>query len=82
MLDRRRFLNWMITPAVVAAAGAVLRPGRALAAGEAALGETATPRETRSDERFWREIQQAFTVDRSLINLNNGGVSPSPAYVQ
>lgn len=25
---------------------------------------------------------QAFTVDRSLVNLNNGGVSPSPAWVQ
>ena len=34
------------------------------------------------DEEFWREIQAAFTVDRSLVNLNNGGVSPSPAYVQ
>jgi selenocysteine lyase/cysteine desulfurase len=34
------------------------------------------------DEDFWREIQQAFTVDRNLINLNNGGVSPSPRTVQ
>ena len=35
-----------------------------------------------ADEDFWREIQSAFTVDRSLINLNNGGVSPSPKTVQ
>jgi selenocysteine lyase/cysteine desulfurase len=34
------------------------------------------------DEDFWREIQNAFTVDRALINLNNGGVSPSPRIVQ
>ena len=34
------------------------------------------------DEPFWAEVQRAFTVDRSLVNLNNGGVSPSPAYVQ
>jgi len=34
------------------------------------------------DERFWYEIGRAFTVDRSLINLNNGGVSPSPRFVQ
>jgi len=34
------------------------------------------------DEDFWAEVAQAFTVDRSLVNLNNGGVSPSPAYVQ
>ncbi|MGH7673634.1 MAG: aminotransferase class V-fold PLP-dependent enzyme [Gemmatimonadales bacterium] len=35
-----------------------------------------------ADEDFWAEIQRAFTVDRTLINLNNGGVSPSPRVVQ
>jgi isopenicillin-N epimerase len=40
------------------------------------------PEEVAKDENFWREIQQSFTVDRSLINLNNGGVSPSPRVVQ
>ena len=39
------------------------------------------PEDVASDEDFWREIQQAFTVDRSLVNLNNGGVSPSPKVV-
>lgn len=34
------------------------------------------------NESFWYRVQQAFTVDRSLINLNNGGVSPSPEFVQ
>ncbi len=34
------------------------------------------------DEDFWFTVQQAFTVDRSIINLNNGGVSPAPAIVQ
>lgn len=33
------------------------------------------------DESYWREIQQAFSVSRSLINLNNGGVCPSPRVV-
>jgi selenocysteine lyase/cysteine desulfurase len=41
-----------------------------------------SPEEAAKNEDFWREIQQAFTVDRSLINLNNGGVSPSPRIVQ
>ena len=41
-----------------------------------------TPDELAGDEDFWLEIQQAFTVDRTLINLNNGGVSPSPRVVQ
>ncbi len=34
------------------------------------------------NENYWSHIQQAFPVDRSLVNLNNGGVSPSPAFVQ
>jgi len=38
--------------------------------------------ETARDEDYWREIQQAFTVDRNIINLNNGGVCPSPKIVQ
>ncbi|HKY04875.1 MAG TPA: aminotransferase class V-fold PLP-dependent enzyme [Blastocatellia bacterium] len=41
-----------------------------------------SPEEIARDETFWREIQQSFTVDRSLINLNNGGVCPSPRVVQ
>ncbi|MFQ5679038.1 MAG: aminotransferase class V-fold PLP-dependent enzyme [Gemmatimonadota bacterium] len=32
-------------------------------------------------EEFWVEVQKAFTVDRSLVNLNNGGVSPTPGHV-
>jgi selenocysteine lyase/cysteine desulfurase len=41
-----------------------------------------SPEEVAADEDYWFEIQQAFTVDRSIINLNNGGVSPSPRVVQ
>ena len=40
------------------------------------------PLELAQDEDFWTEIQQAFTIDRGLINLNNGGVAPSPRVVQ
>src|SRR5437899_12996679 len=40
------------------------------------------PADVAQDEDFWREVQQAFTLDRTLINLNNGGVSPSPRVVQ
>ncbi len=35
-----------------------------------------------SDEDYWSVIQQAYTVNPALINLNNGGVSPSPRIVQ
>jgi selenocysteine lyase/cysteine desulfurase len=41
-----------------------------------------TPEDVARDEDFWFEIQRAFTVDRTYINLNNGGVSPSPLVVQ
>ncbi len=34
------------------------------------------------DEDYWSVIQQAYTVNSNFINLNNGGVSPSPRVVQ
>jgi isopenicillin-N epimerase len=34
-----------------------------------------------ADESYWREVQQAFTVSRSLIDLNNGFTCPSPKVV-
>ena len=34
-----------------------------------------------ADESYWSEIQRAFDVDRTMINLNNGGVSPTPTHV-
>lgn len=43
--------------------------------------EHLTPEQAAMDEDFWFEIQQAFTVTRGIINLNNGGVSPSPRIV-
>lgn len=49
---------------------------------EAAVELTALdPKEAAQDEAFWREIQQAFTVSRGLINLNNGAVGASPQVV-
>ena len=69
MLDRRTFL----------ALGAVLNPltMRDVLA-DLALAQ-GSPDEIAADESYWFKVQQAFTVDRSIINLNSGGVSPSPA---
>jgi len=49
-----------------------------------ALSQSAgiSPEELATDEDFWYYIQQSFTVSPSLINLNNGGVSPAPKTVQ
>ncbi len=33
------------------------------------------------DETYWSEIQRAFDADRTMINLNNGGCSPTPSHV-
>ena len=44
--------------------------------------ENIPPGELATDEEFWYYIQQSFTVSPSLINLNNGGVSPAPKTVQ
>lgn len=40
-----------------------------------------TPEQAAMDEDYWSTIQNSFTVTRGLINLNNGGVSPSPRIV-
>src|SRR5882762_4849502 len=37
-----------------------------------------TPQQAATDEDYWSTIQNAFTVTRGIINLNNGGVCPSP----
>lgn len=41
-----------------------------------------TPQELASNEDYWSVIQQAYTVNPNMVNLNNGGVSPSPRVVQ
>lgn len=37
--------------------------------------------EVARDEDFWFPVQQAFNIDRSIINLNKGGVHPAPQIV-
>src|SRR5687768_9929189 len=40
-----------------------------------------TPQQVATDEDYWSTIQNSFSVTRGIINLNNGGVSPSPRIV-
>jgi hypothetical protein len=40
-----------------------------------------SPEQAAADEDFWAVIQQSFSVTRGIVNLNNGGVSPSPRIV-
>jgi len=40
-----------------------------------------TPERLAQDESFWSVVQQAYDVDRSILNLNNAGVAPAPRIV-
>lgn len=78
MITRRSFLRATGTAAAIVAFNDD-HMVRVQAAGRRVAG--AAPGDVASDESYWREIQQAFTLDRTLINLNNGGCSPSPRVV-
>ncbi len=52
---------------------------RLLRAGEMARGRPGD--EVAGIEDYWSEIRRAFDADRTLINLNHGGVAPTPAAV-
>ncbi len=78
LLTRRTFLDRTL----LAGAAVTLRPDgleRVLAASASMQGTS--PQEAASDEVYWAQIQRAFAVDRGMINLNNGGVCPTPIYV-
>ncbi len=85
MQTRREFLGAIGIPTAAMAAGVPILPPSLSPEAGSILAEMAdhpgTPQEVARDEDFWVPIQRAFTVDRSLLNLNNGGVSPSPRWV-
>ncbi|MEK6780853.1 MAG: aminotransferase class V-fold PLP-dependent enzyme [Bacteroidota bacterium] len=41
-----------------------------------------TPPKAIHDEDLWERMAQAYTVSPTILNLNNGGVSPQPKVVQ
>ncbi len=43
---------------------------------------TMTDEEIAKNERFWKKIRATFRLSETMINLNNGGVSPQPIVVQ
>ncbi|MFC1724297.1 aminotransferase class V-fold PLP-dependent enzyme [candidate division KSB1 bacterium] len=82
MYNRRQFLGAIGKPAAAAFVAVNINPAGVSRALDALTNYTGTPEEIAEEEAFWFEVQQGFTVDRSLINFNNGGVCPSPAFVQ
>jgi selenocysteine lyase/cysteine desulfurase len=79
MTSRRSFVSSLTRAGL---ATAVFRDSamRSLFNAEAIAGNR-TPAEIAEDESYWTEIQRAFDTDRTIINLNNGGVSPTPSHV-
>ena len=79
--SRRRFLQQGLA---FGALGVLALRDDGLQRVRAAVRDTGdrSPQELASDEDFWFAIEQAYEVDRSIINLNNGGICPSPRIVQ
>jgi selenocysteine lyase/cysteine desulfurase len=81
MFTRREFLG-RTGRAAPAAMLASYRPDGLARLFEATAGVAARQAaDVARDETYWREVQQAFTLDRTIVNLNNGGVCPSPRVV-
>jgi isopenicillin-N epimerase len=80
MTTRRDFLSGLASAGF--ATTAVFRPNAisALFRANVVAGDRA-PDQLADDEAYWTEIQRAFDTDRTIINLNNGGVSPTPSHV-
>lgn len=81
--NRRSFLSkagWLSASAIFGAAATPAWSRNLHKALESAAN--LPPDQLASDEDFWYFVQQSYTVSPSLINLNNGGVAPSPKTVQ
>ena len=77
-MDRRNFFQLAAGTAMAAFQSNAI--DRAEAASRSVKDRPAE--EVASDEDYWAEIRNAFTIDRNVINLNNGHVSPAPLVVQ
>ena len=81
--NRRKFLRRVGSFSATALFSTIVKPawGKNL---ERVIREAehVSPEDLATDEDFWYYIQQSYTVSPSIINLNNGGVSPAPKTVQ
>ncbi|MDZ4863240.1 MAG: aminotransferase class V-fold PLP-dependent enzyme [Gemmatimonadota bacterium] len=79
MTSRRSFMSALAGAAVLPS----LRPDgfRQVLDLRAALPPAGSRAGGPDDEDYWGTIQRAFDCDRTMVNLNNGGCSPSPTHV-
>ncbi len=79
MVSRRTFLR---TAGAVGTTALIVKPrglDAVLAASASVAGQT--PADVAKDEFYWREIQQSFALDRTVINLNTGHHCSQPDVV-
>ena len=83
MKDRRKFLQQITLSAGAFSASSLFNQLLAKDFKEAEKKiEDLSPEQAAGDEDYWATIEQAYTVNPNIIDLNNGGVSPSPSIVQ
>src|SRR6059058_3918840 len=75
MTDRRAFIGSLVS------AGAALPLAKLPVMRADAFRRLARAQSITEDEAYWAEIQRAFDLDRTMVNLNNGGCSPAPTHV-
>jgi isopenicillin-N epimerase len=78
--NRRRMLGAIALPFVSAACAPAVPLGTSKPPALPKVGGSET--DVARDEDYWAEVGRQFTMDRSIVNLNNGGVSPAPDRVQ
>lgn len=80
MTSRREFVTRLAAVGVAAAPGFKSNAIASLFRANTIAGSRSGA-DMADDESYWGEIQRAFDTDRTLINLNNGGVCPTPSHV-
>ena len=80
--NRRTFLDVLGTFSATTFLSSITQPAWSRNLNKALSAADRRPaHELTEDEDFWYYVQQSFTVSPEVINLNNGGVSPSPKIV-
>ncbi|HLW35411.1 MAG TPA: aminotransferase class V-fold PLP-dependent enzyme [Chthoniobacterales bacterium] len=80
-MQRRSFISLAGRGLGLAAFSSLVTRHSSLLAAASSKISHLSPEEAAADEDYWAAIQNSFSVTRGIINLNNGGVSPSPKVV-
>mgnify|MGYP001766520249 CR=1 FL=1 len=81
-INRRLFVRQLSATLGAASLGSAIFPGLALGKEFEDFDSMNFPPPDTPEDDFWAWVQQNYTVSPNIINLNNGGVSPSPKPVQ